>query len=98
VVQRREEASWCQRLEVLTTGRFVVVPSEKLSDAINLHLRTDSLFGRTCVDELAAFAAGGAAGDGGRPAPPGIQTLLGVVVYCSRYLSTIAAVACCRLI
>jgi len=30
------------------------------------------------VDELAAFAAGGAAGDGGWLAPAGISTLLGV--------------------
>src|SRR5262249_52582939 len=30
------------------------------------------------VDELAAFAAGGATGDGRRLAPPGIQALLGV--------------------
>jgi len=30
------------------------------------------------VEELAAFAAGGAAGDRGRLAPPGIQTVLGV--------------------
>jgi transposase InsO family protein len=30
------------------------------------------------VEELAVFAAGGAAGDPGRLAPPGIQTLLGV--------------------
>jgi len=35
-------------------------------------------FALEAVDELAAFAAGGTARDGGRLAPAGIPTLLGV--------------------